>query len=64
MFCIYSVAYLNVLDMFRHKEILTQSYPYLSLITSDVRRKSKHTTNHPRTHSDFRSRDSSISIVV
>ena len=41
----------------------TQSYLYLPLITSDVRRKSKYTINHPRTHNDFRSRDSSISVV-
>ena len=46
-----------------HDSWHTQSYPYLPLITSDVRRKSKYTTNYPRTHSDFRSRDSSISIA-
>ena len=29
----------------------------------DISRKSKYTTNHPRTHSDFRSRDLSISVA-
>ena len=41
----------------------TQSYSYMPLITNDIRRKSKYTMNHPRTHSDFRSRNSSISIA-
>ena len=35
----------------------------MPLITSDVRCKSKHTTNHPRTHSHFKSRDSTISVA-
>ena len=47
----------------QHDSWHTQSYPYLPLITSDVRHKLKYTINHPRTHSDFRSRDSSISVA-
>ena len=41
----------------------TQSYPYLPLCYEHVRRTSKYTINHPRTHSDFRSRDSSTSFA-
>ena len=35
----------------------------MPLITNDVRRKSKYTMNHMGTHSNFKSRDSSISIA-
>ena len=47
----------------QHDSWHTQSYSYLSLCYEHVRRMSKYTRNHLRTHSDFRSRDSSISVV-
>ena len=47
----------------QHDSRYTQSYPYLSLCYEHVRRMSKYRRNHLRSHSDFRSRVSSISIV-
>ena len=47
----------------QHDSWHTQSHSYLPLIINDVRRVSKYMRNHPRVHSDFRSRDSSISVA-